>query len=588
MSPRFKPGMLSRTVYYGALGALLGIAYAMFVFVMDRYTSYEMSTLHIFIAPVVAALFASVFGHEEDRIRNEAGALEQARVKFASLTHSAITEDDWDVNLHDTRFSTCWEVTDCDVSECVAYGKHHMRCWLLVGTYCRGKPQGRFAQKIADCVECQVYKDSIGTNPIDQIDETFKCLIWALREKEELLKAANVELEGKYQELELLQKKTREAADTDGLTGLRNYGHFRRFLKKSVTKAKRYNKPLSLVLMDLDQFKTINNEFGFMKGDQVLKAVGALLVNELREIDYAARYGGEEFVILMPEIVGDEAVGLVDNIRRRLIKVARDTELAEAYLAASFGIADIPDCASDAGNLISAADTALIFARRKEGSRIAYFCDLSETELEHDDLARLSNRLDGASPKTLSALAEAVNVTDRYTGLDTDELSAIAVSLGRDLGMNYEQTDSLVLATKLHDIGKIGVPGSVLRKTDKLSPEELKLVKQHPEIGQKILQEAQQIKDLISAILYHHECWDGEGYPEKLKGEEIPLMARIVGIFDAYRAMRSDRPYRKALSKQQALAELRKGAGTQFDPHLVEQFLDLVSRESCDLGERAS
>jgi len=152
--------------------------------------------------------------------------------------------------------------------------------------------------------------------------------------------------------------------------------------------------------------------------------------------------------------------------------------------------------------------------------------------------------------------------------------------------MEEEQADALALATRLHDIGKIGVPGSILSKKDKLSPEELAAVRQHPEIGQRILEEARQLQDVMTAILYHHERWDGKGYPEKLEGKQIPLMARIVGIMDAYRAIRSDRPYRKALSVKEALAELEKGAGTQFDPRLVELFVHLVRTEGkTDLRE---
>ncbi len=577
----------SRALYYGIIGALGGLAYALCAFMIDRYTRYDLAWIHLFIAPIIAGAFAFVLGREEDRIRGQARVLEEARDKFTSLAHSAIADDDWEVNLHDIGVPTCWKVKECDATDCPVHGKHHVRCWLVAGTFCDGEAQGRFAQKLHDCIHCDVYRETIGSDPMNQIGETFNSLIWALSEKEEMLAQAHRELEAKYHELEEQQKETRRAAETDALTGLNNYGHFRRYLKKSVVRSRRYGKPLSLLLIDLEHFKTINNEYGFQKGDLVLQTVGDLLKSEICAGDYAARYSGEEFVILMHGSDGEAALEFADKLLERFKRVAEDTDLSEEYLVVNIGVADIPDCAADAGSLLTAADTALLFARRKKDSSIAYFRDLSETELKKGDLDRLGSRLDGAGLETLSALAEAVNASDQYQGEDPEDLSSLAMTLAHDLGMNKEQARALSLATKLHDIGKIGVPGSVLRKTGKLSDDELSMVQQHPEIGQRILEEAEQIKDLISAILYHHERWDGMGYPERLQGEQIPLMARVVGIFDAYRAMRCDRPYRRALARKQAAAELRKGAGTQFDPELVEKFLDLVENNSCDLERKA-
>jgi HD-GYP domain-containing protein (c-di-GMP phosphodiesterase class II) len=181
--------------------------------------------------------------------------------------------------------------------------------------------------------------------------------------------------------------------------------------------------------------------------------------------------------------------------------------------------------------------------------------------------------------RTIAALAEAVDSSEQYTPEQRDRLAGVAEKMAKQLNMDTEKVEALNLATRLHDIGKVGVPGSILKKKDKLLPEELAQVQQHPEIGQKILREAEKVQDLISAILYHHERWDGKGYPEQLKGKEIPVMARIVGIVDAYRAMISDRPYRKALTLEKAAAELRKGAGSQFDPQMVELFVKAIASE---------
>ncbi|MBI5871221.1 MAG: diguanylate cyclase [Actinobacteria bacterium] len=505
--------------------------------------------------------------------------LEGAKSRFSSLTHDAVQAQVWDVSFEDENIGTCWQIKDCGETSCPAYGKEHVRCWLVAGTYCGGEVQGRFAQKLGGCSECEVYRYAVGQNPIDEIGENFNSLMLAVREKEELLAAANEELKDQYAELELLHRQAREMADTDLLTGLRNHAHFQHHLRWEADRAESRHKPLSMIMLDLDHFKTVNDRYGHQKGDEVLRRVGKLLRNEVHEGGYTARYGGEEFIVLLPEAAASTAMETADRLRGLMKDVARDVELPENIVAASFGVADMPDCASDADSLISAADSALLFAKRRGRNRVAYFRDLSGTELEEGDIERLNSRLEGASLQTIRALAEAVDASDNYSVSDTMSLNAIVDAMAKELGMEDEQADALALATRLHDIGKIGVPGAILSKKDKLSPQELAAVQQHPEIGQHILEEARQLQELISAILYHHERWDGTGYPERLEGKQIPLMARIVGIMDAYRAMRSDRPYRKALSVNDALAELEKGAGTQFDPRLVKMFVSLARSE---------
>ncbi|MFA6001719.1 MAG: diguanylate cyclase, partial [Thermoleophilia bacterium] len=423
---------------------------------------------------------------------------------------------------------------------------------------------------------CEIYRESIERDPINEIGENFNSLMWALREKEELLGVTNEELQKQYGELEVLHQHAREMAETDMLTGLKNHAHFQDHLQCEVESARQFRRPLSLIMLDLDHFKNVNDEFGHQKGDEVLQQVGTLIRQELDEDVYAARYGGEEFVLVLRNKDAGMAMKVADGLRRRMKLVEVDVNLPEGFVGGSFGVADMPSCASDADSLISAADSALLFAKRKGRNRVAYFRDLADTELREGDLDKLHSRLEGASLQTIRALAEAVDTNDQYSAINTSKLTEVAAAMAERLDMDQEQADALTLATRLHDIGKVGVPGSVLRKKEKLSPEELSMVQSHPQIGQRILKEAEQIKDLISAILYHHERWDGNGYPEKLKGEEIPLMARIVGIMDAYRAMRSDRPYRKALSVQQSLAELSRGAGTQFDPDLVSMFVELL------------
>ena len=566
----------TRAFIYCIAGAAAGLAYAVFAyFLSSRYGSAH-DALHIGLAPILAGAASFVIGREADRIDRQSRTLAGAKEKFSALTHAAITQRDWNVSFDDPAIPTCWQVKNCGSEHCPSYGKEHVRCWLIAGTYCRGEVQGRFAQKLGDCAKCEIYKASIERDPINEIGENFNSLMWALREKEEMLSETNDELQKQYEELELMHRQARKMAETDMLTGLKNHAHFQLHLHGEVQKALESNEPLSLIMLDLDRFKSVNDEFGHQKGDEVLQLVGRLIRDEVDGSGYSARYGGEEFAIVMPARSAEPAMEVADRLRRKMKIVEAEVNLPSGFVGGSFGVADMPLCASDADSLISASDAALLFAKRKGRDCVAYFRDLSDTELRAGDLDKLHSRLEGASLQTIRALAEAVDANDRYSEKNLPQMAKVAEAIAARLGMDQEQTDALTLATRLHDIGKVGVPSSILQKKEKLSPEELSLVQQHPEIGQRLLKEAAQIQELIQAILYHHERWDGQGYPEKLKGEQIPVMARVVGIIDAYRAMLCDRPYRKALTQAAALEELRKGAGTQFDPELVEIIVELL------------
>ncbi|MHB1390224.1 MAG: bifunctional diguanylate cyclase/phosphohydrolase [Thermoleophilia bacterium] len=582
MSPRTRD---ARALRFSTAGVLLSLAYAVAAFVADRATGLPAAEVMLFFLPAPIAVLTYLLVNDGDRLRQHASDLGQANSRFSSLTHSAITETDWEVSLHDVRVPTCWEVQECDSHDCPAFGKHHIRCWLLAGTYCRGEIQGSYTQKLAECARCDIYVQAAGSSPMDAIEENFNCLMWAVRDKEEMLGAANEELTRQYEELQELQKQTRELADTDALTGMKNYGYFQREVKSEMARARRYGRNLSLAMLSVDHFQQINDRFGHQKGDQVLTQLGKLIMEEVRDADCSARYGGEKFAIVMPETFAQGAIAFCNRFQRKAMRVAAEADIPAESFSLSIGISDFPDCASDIDSLLSAADSALLFAGRQGENRVAYFCDLSETELRSGDIDRLNSRLEGAGLHTIRALAEAVDASDKYSTGERAALVKVASDMAERLGMDQEQADCLSLAACLHDIGKIGVPASVLQKTEKLSPAEMTLVQKHPEIGRRMLEEAKQIQNLVSAILYHHERWDGSGYPEGLQGEEIPLMARIVGILDTFRAMRCDRPYRRALSLPEAVAELRLGAGSQFDPGLVELFIELVSSGE-DHGER--
>ncbi|MBE3066365.1 MAG: diguanylate cyclase [Chloroflexi bacterium] len=563
-----------RIILYAVAGSGLGLTFALFTLLVEKITKDNGALLFVPLAPIVFGLGALILGVGESRVRRQAKMLDEAREKFSALTLEAVTNKKWEINFSDPSIPTCWETKQCGAEDCPSYGKEHVRCWLVAGTFCRGEVQGRFAQKFGTCTKCEIYQAAVRNDPINEINENFNNVMWVLREHEDMLAESNEKLTEQFEELEVLQRKTRELATSDMLTGLRNRGHFQKYLGEMIAAAEREQQPLSLIILDLDFFKSVNDDFGHQVGDKVLRQLGKLVREELGDYNYAARYGGEEFVIIMPDSAAAAGVSLAERLRNRVKRVADEIDIPDRYIGASFGVADFPSCATDTDSLISAADTALLFSKRKGRDRVSYFRDLTDTDLTEHDMDNLRGRLEGASLNTISALAEAVDASDDYSAPEAARLAAIAKSIAATLGLGAEQSETLVLAARMHDIGKIGVPEAILRKKDKLTDEEVSQVRMHPQIGQSLFSEAERLHDLISAILYHHERWDGNGYPEHLQGDAIPLMARIVGIIDAFRAMCSDRPYRKALSEAEAVAELQKGAGSQFDPKLVELFID--------------
>lgn len=566
---RFLATSLSSMKRIFAAMVVFGLAIGLiFPFVVDPFVTWKPEyRIYFRLSCLVAGFAVGAFSYQIIKISlfRQKLALEQAKDSFTLLTQTAIRERDWSVDPSDPEIPTCWQVKNCNQSDCPVYGKHHMRCWLIAGTFCDGEIQGRFAQKLATCTDCDVYAGAVKQDPIREIGESFNGLMWEVSEREKALAQANDQLQ--------------EMAVTDFLTGLKNHGVFQDQLEREVARAKRFQQTLSVIMIDLDHFKNVNDKFGHQMGDTVLKSIGRLLTSDVRKMDFSARYGGEEFVIILPETTGASAMDVAEKLRVKIKEqVAAETGLPTTYVGASFGVGDYPRCATDRDGLIAAADSALLFSKRKGRNQVSYFLDLTNTDLSQSDIDELSDRLGGAGLKTISALAEAVNSSDGYSATDSQQITDASRSVAAALGMSEEQTESLILATKLHDIGKVGIPDSILSKKEALSADEISMVRQHPAIGQRILHEATAVKDVISAILYHHENWDGSGYPEQLKGEDIPVMARAVSIADAYRAMTSDRPYRKALTPEQAIAQLRQGAGKQFDPTLVGLFIQALER----------
>jgi diguanylate cyclase (GGDEF)-like protein len=364
-----------------------------------------------------------------------------------------------------------------------------------------------------------------------------------------------------------------ERAVTDGLTALFNHGHFQETLLGEVERAARYDLVFSLLMMDLDLFKTVNDRLGHPRGDEALKAVAEVLRANARVSDFVARYGGEEFVMILPGTTARQAGALAERISQGV----REIRLAVPHpplLSISIGVADYPACGRDRESLIGAADTALLFAKRSGRDMVADFSQISLVELDQNGLEGLAFRLEKADIETLETLAAAIDMRDAFSAERAAGVARAAGLVADELRLDKAERDVLRVAALVYDIGKIGIPVELLNRRGELTAGEKSTIRRHPEIGMRLLESTMYLHALAPAILHHHERWDGEGYPDGLKGEAIPFAARVIAVCDAWQAMVSDRPYRPALKPERAIAELRAGAGSQFDPHLVEAFVD--------------
>jgi diguanylate cyclase (GGDEF)-like protein/putative nucleotidyltransferase with HDIG domain len=361
-----------------------------------------------------------------------------------------------------------------------------------------------------------------------------------------------------------------DAAHRDPVTELLNRRGFEDIFDMELERARRSDTPLSLVVGDLDRFKRINDELGHAAGDEALKRIARAIRAVKRRFDSAARVGGEEFALLAPDCDEHGAFMLAERIRG---DVEERFSGQTPNLTISFGIATFPLHGQSSEALLRAADQALYAAKRLGRNRSV----ISSAEVP-GILARAPRGHEDSHVElaALLSLAEALDVRDSGSASHCHRVGRFGELTARELGLTPDAVEHVRLAGILHDVGRVGVPDSLLRKGDPLTAEELALVRSHAEIGARML-ETTDFDDIRSWILMHHERPDGNGYPLGHGADgKVPLEARILGVADAYEAMTSDRPYRSALTPDAAAAELRREAGRQFDRQVVEALLRAV------------
>jgi diguanylate cyclase (GGDEF)-like protein/putative nucleotidyltransferase with HDIG domain len=411
-------------------------------------------------------------------------------------------------------------------------------------------------------------------------------------------------------------QKAQEQAITDGLTGVKTHRFLMEALSAEWKRSTRANRPLALVLMDLDHFKFVNDFYGHLEGDVVLQRVGHILEQNCRRSDVVARYGGDEFVILMPETGVEQARQLAHKLRGW---IASDPLLRDKNITASFGIAAFPVHGSTPQELIQVADSSMYLSKHQGGNSVssAEQGDLSERKRWKKDvleayLGVTLKRLFATGPQafdeiyrrleqftrslyeqgsdvfgdalppivveTVTSLALAIDAKDHYTQGHSQKVSAYAVMIAQALGLSTADVEEIRLAGLLHDIGKVGIPEGILNKSGPLDASEWETMKTHTDLGARILEPLRPMVRIREMVRHHHEFYDGSGYPKRLEGEEIPRGARVIAVADAYDTITSERTYKKARTPEDAFAELERCAANQFDPEIVRVFIETMRR----------
>lgn len=372
----------------------------------------------------------------------------------------------------------------------------------------------------------------------------------------------------------------------DELTGLHNHRFLQEHLRNELQRAERYTRPLSVLMVDIDHFKVVNDTYGHSVGDQALRAVANVLMETVRDMDIVARYGGEEFVVVLPEAELSEAIACAQRLRRAVQGRTVNTRCVNGGVAStvtlqltiSIGVATHPDDGQNAADLINAADTALSGAKRTRNSVFAYQEIIDDQTSGSDHLASLGGFLRDSSMSSVRPLVASIDTRDPGSAHHSEKTAEYAVAIGLELGFTTQELSMVCKAALLHDVGKIGIPDYILTKHGRLTPEELDIIRQHPRIGSDILSKSPLLAPVADIVLHHHERYDGNGYPGGISGADIPLISRVLSVADTLDAMTSQRSYHKPVPMEDAAAELQRQSGMQFDPVVVEAAIKIIGR----------
>lgn len=405
-----------------------------------------------------------------------------------------------------------------------------------------------------------------GPTEVAHLGRVLNDMMFAVESRTDELSRAYDELKERNSQL----TDARAQALTDPLTGLGNHRSFHKRIRQQIEDAVE-GETVSLILFDIDGFKQVNDSLGHLAGDELLRHLAGHLEPAVA-IANSYRYGGDEFAVVLAGKDRRHATLIAEELRASIATVSTP---AGQQLTVSLGVCTYPEMADSAEELVYRADMAMYWAKSTGKNRVGDWDGLVSRRNGTLAPQYMSDR-SGKAHDAVASLVSALNSKDPTTRDHTERCSWYAAELARELGLSEHESSILRMASLLHDIGKLVIPDEVLRKPTALTEDEWQLMRQHPSSGQHILSQMDSVADAVPAIVHHHERFDGTGYPLGLAGDDIPLSSRILSVTDAFDAMTSDRPYRKAMSVEAALQELEDHAGAQFDPKIVDRFVEFV------------
>ena len=368
-------------------------------------------------------------------------------------------------------------------------------------------------------------------------------------------------------------KNLESVINIDGLTKLYNHRYFCDSLNEKVKIGNRESTPVSMIFIDIDNFKHYNDMYGHQKGDYVLSKIGTIIKENIRKWDIASRYGGEEFSIILLDTCEEEALKIAERLRCKIESEHFDGEENQpnGKITASIGVSVYPDKAKNDVELIKSADDALYRAKFFYKNRVEVYTSIL------DEIKSNIDEKDIELVTSIKTLISVINAKDKYTYGHIERVVMYSRMMADKLNLNENERNILIYGAYMHDIGKINISKDILVKKMKLTDEEWEILKQHSADGVEIIESVESLKMIKPLILYHHERYDGRGYPHQLKGEEIPYLARILTVVDSFDAMTSSRPYNNKMTYEEGLIEVKRCSGTQFDPEIAEKFIEVIS-----------
>jgi diguanylate cyclase (GGDEF)-like protein len=434
--------------------------------------------------------------------------------------------------------------------------------------------------------------DIIFASPIALLHQRLQKLISGDSRLEELPDGLHAEARTLARELQLAFQAISRLSNTDAMTGLANRRSFDEALEREFQQSRRYDRALSVLMLDIDLFKAINDTKGHATGDEVLKIAAGLVKRCCRAVDIPARMGGDEFAVLLPETAACDAGVVAERIRKAVAEKTYNIEGSEIGLTVSIGVADIHSGRMEKPeDFLALADEALYAAKQLGRNRFVQANEPRQDawgDVHADEQQRvlmLRAKLTGLDTQFKSlfvrALQEIVHVMERRDPLMADHARKVqrySAMIGKHLNLSEDLIKQIEMAALLHDIGMLALPDAVALCPGRLNEQQLEIMQRHPMIGAQILDGAEFLEQVIPIIRFHHERFDGKGYPEGLSGLGIPPICRVVAVGDAFDAMTSRRAFRDGMTTEQAICELRKGSGAQFDPEMVEAFVAVAEQ----------